>query len=353
MAMNRFEGSNECQNQFAHRVEGAAWSRALCLRHMCVCVCVCSQAEDRIGKLQGTTRDELEALVKCAYAAHKWVADPAVMGQSATAELQSAYAVLTSEGHSVPFAAKCNFCIKVSTELAYEKEWTQMAKLLSLSAPGPTTTWSASNPCFGALVPSKSASDTLESFWVAWRDAVLNEGLLESVKLASNAAGMAPLKDALKTLVAVLVQDAEAAPMYVAEGMQPALRLIRGLLALLVPTPMAWGSGPDDVNYVAPLDGGSTTRSARPIARDFLASGRTMTRYLENTIWQARQGGYTNTPHLNRFFHSIRVFRIVVCPATTRHAWVGTFLVRGRAPRRPLFAELFLLDTRVVCSFMS
>ena len=243
-----------------------------------------------------------------------------------TNELQKAHHCLESEGHSVTREAKQEFSRKVANEFAVEGRWKKWAGVLRLSVQD----WSTSKPSFGSFVPGRTSVENLDSFWVSWQAAFLCDSVLECIKDAGDsAAGIAPCKAAFEDFVTSMLEDQKDAPQYIIDGMKHSMSFARGILGLLVTTPLHLGTSQVDVNFICPLEGGS--RSALPVSKVFPAGGKTALRYLEADIWKERLAGYhycvggesTRGRDMRKFMDEVQTF-INHIPARRRRHHPGS-----------------------------
>lgn len=268
------------------------------------------QADERVKKMShGRIKDDLESVIKCGRAAMQWQQASITLGS--TAELQRSHEVLVAEGHEVCRGALLEFCGKVASEYASEGRWTDWAGVLGLSV----QEWSVSKPGFGALLPSRVATEALEEFWALWQAAFLCDPLLEAIKGAGESAAMiAGLRNAVEGFLALMKMNEKDVPQYVLDGSGNATQFARGLLALIVPTPLHMGSSQADVNFVFPLS--VSSRNGMPVAKVFPTSGKTALRYMDCDLWKTRITNYrlvaggeaSRGPELQKFSVQVAVF---------------------------------------------
>lgn len=231
---------------------------------------------------RNTEGDNLAALVQCAHAATKWQA--LQIPKQSTADLQEAYLVLNKEGHTVPDENIRIFTREISKALALEGKWKEWVGTLSLMC----SEFNVSKPCFGATLPKRTAPEgILTEFWKQWRQSVLNDAVVGL--LVAGKEGAQDLLEVAQIVVGAMAQETKELPEYASIEATSALRLFRGLVALLDPVPFALGSSLDDVSYVAPL-----TDDAKEVARqDFGLAGKSVMRTLaKDPFWAGAVAHY-------------------------------------------------------------
>lgn len=234
-----------------------------------------------------TDRDNLQALIVCAKAATKWQVKE--IQRQALSDLQEAFATLKQEGHSVPKENLRVFTAKVSKGYAMEGRLLNWVPTISLVVPD--RPFDAAAPTFGALLPKRTAEEEeMQDFWMNWKACVLNDVVVGTVGSGSD--GSEATLDLSETCAKMFAEEHQNMPEYAVQGSMCALKLFRGLAALLDPTPFAAGSSMADVAYVAPLS--TEAEKDQPTAKvDFGLAGKSIMRFLaKDTFWVARVNEY-------------------------------------------------------------
>jgi hypothetical protein len=143
--------------------------------------------------------------------------------------------------------------------------------------------WSPTNAAFSLIIPSPSLDGNLENFFTHWSRATINDPF---ISLVVDASPTLSIKDIGTTpLLAVLTKFAESIQGKAVDDIwgktemyTQTVMTMKGLLALLHPTPFMGGTNVDDVSFIIPL--GKRTKGEAYLDTSAIPSAKGLSRWL-------------------------------------------------------------------------
>lgn len=236
------------------------------------------------------------------------------VSELAMARLSESFDVLDRAGFVVPLQQRLACTLRAATDFLEARAWSKWAKVATpfASDPNPEAEvdmhWAPGNASFSTLeVPEADAAEAHTLFFQTWSRATINDALVNMVVDCCPIAGsdmtaepIVALRACLAAFLAPLADAGEPPEEWATQPVfQETVKCMRGLLALVDPTPAPCGATMDDVLYVLPTrkaksaENGSTLESSKHIVLN-----RGLWRWLQKTNedgkneWRQRQELY-------------------------------------------------------------
>jgi hypothetical protein len=242
------------------------------------------------GKKMVAEALELEVVIICAKAATTWHATGLLKKPSA--ELLRDWHILNDEDHRLSNEQMWLYTRKVAEEYAEQGKFTELAECMWPLRPvagADHEAWRADEPCFQAAVPSDTDAADLGLRAGIWVDGIISNLTLRLASEAESSHGLQKFVEYCTTVLARIESESssvEQEPDFV----RAVVGLLRGVVAISIPSPGVHGSTTEDVDFLSPI----SNKKKNPDEMDgLLQKGKGLQRIVQREpFWRDRVMGY-------------------------------------------------------------